>query len=88
YRYGEDGRAQRSAETEALILAESARKGIARQPVPETEIMARLLAAMQDEGACVLDEGIAQSAADIDVVIVNAFGFPRWKGGPMFAGGA
>jgi 3-hydroxyacyl-CoA dehydrogenase len=88
YRYDADGRAQRSVETEALIRAESARKGIARRPIPETEIMARLLAAMQDEGARVLDDGIAQSAADIDVVMVNAFGFPRWKGGPMFAGGA
>jgi 3-hydroxyacyl-CoA dehydrogenase len=85
YRYGADGRAHPSAGTETLILAESARKGIARQPIPETEIMVRLLAAMRDEGARVLDEGIARSAADIDVVMVNAFGFPRWKGGPMFA---
>jgi 3-hydroxyacyl-CoA dehydrogenase len=85
YRYDEAGRAHPSAGTEALILAESARKGIARQPIPETEIMIRLLAAMRDEGARVLDEGIARSAADIDVVMVNAFGFPRWKGGPMFA---
>lgn len=51
------------------------------------DIMARILAAMQGEGQKILDEGIARSADDIDVVMVNAFGFPRWRGGPMFMTG-
>ena len=47
-------------------------------------IMKRILKSMQDEGTKILHEGIAQSADDIDVVMVNAYGFPRWKGGPMW----
>ena len=71
-------------DTERLILAESARKGITRNEMTDTEIMSRILQAMQQEGARILEEGIAQSADDIDVLMVNAYGFPRWKGGPMW----
>ncbi|MCH2164304.1 MAG: 3-hydroxyacyl-CoA dehydrogenase NAD-binding domain-containing protein [Marinovum sp.] len=75
-------------EVEALILAEAARKGITRRPFSDDQIMACILTAMQSEGQAILEEGIAQSAADIDVVMVNAYGFPRWHGGPMrMAGG-
>ena len=84
YAYGEDGKGVPSAETEELIKAESARRGIERIPMSDDDIMDRILAVMQAEGGKVLAEGIAASADDIDVVMVNAFGFPRWKGGPMF----
>lgn len=84
YVYDDVGTPFPSLETEALIYAESARKGIARREISESEIMDRLLTAMQSEGRRILDEGIASSANDIDVVMVNAFGFPRWKGGPMY----
>ena len=84
YVYDDKGQATPSEETEALILAESARKGIDRNSMTAEEINARILAVMQAEGQRVLDEGIAASADDIDVVMVNAFGFPRHKGGPMF----
>lgn len=84
YAYDGDGNPHPSPETEALIKAESARKGIDRRSFDDTEIMERILAAMQVEGQRVLDEGIARNADDIDVVMVNAFSFPRWKGGPMF----
>ena len=47
--------------------------------------MARILAAMASEGQAILAEGIAQSAEAIDVVMINGYGFPRHKGGPMFA---
>lgn len=85
YLYDAAGKASPSAETEALILEESARKSITRQSFSADEIMARILSVMHTEAKRVLDEGIAQSADDIDVVMVNAFGFPRWRGGPMFA---
>lgn len=71
-------------EIEALIIAESQRKGIDRKPFDDQQIMARILARMQSEGRAILDEGIAASAEDIDVVMVNAFGFPKWRGGPMY----
>lgn len=71
-------------EVEALILAESHRKGITRTAFSPEQIMDRILGAMQSEGEKILAEGIARNAADIDVVMVNAYGFPRWLGGPMF----
>ena len=51
------------------------------------EIAARLVAAMADEGRAILAEGIAVKASDIDLVEIHGYGFPRWRGGPMFAGG-
>ena len=84
YIYDQSGQGSPDPEVEDLILAESARKGITRQPMTGQEIMARILAVMQAEGRQLLDEGIARSPSDIDVVMVNAYGFPRWKGGPMF----
>ncbi|WP_438992215.1 3-hydroxyacyl-CoA dehydrogenase NAD-binding domain-containing protein [Lentibacter sp.] len=84
YLYGADGKPTRNPEVEALIVAESARKGITRQSFSEDALMARILACMQSEGAALLAEGIAASREDIDVTMVNAFGFPRWMGGPMF----
>lgn len=84
YLYGEDGKPQRNPDVEALILAESQRKNITRRSFSAEAIMARILGCMQSEGAAILNEGIAASCEDIDVTMVNAFGFPRWKGGPMF----
>ena len=51
------------------------------------EIMDRILSVMQAEARAVLDEGIALKASDIDVTMVHGFGFPRHRGGPMFAAG-
>lgn len=48
-------------------------------------IAQHLVAAMAAEGAAILREGVAQSAADIDLVEIHGYGFPRWRGGPMFA---
>jgi 3-hydroxyacyl-CoA dehydrogenase len=53
---------------------------------PET-INERMLAAMAAEGKAILAEGIAASASDIDLVEVHGYGFPRWRGGPMFLAG-
>lgn len=71
-------------EVEDLILAESKRKDIVRKAISSQEIMSRILGIMQTEGGKILAEGIARNADDIDVVMVNAYGFPRWRGGPMY----
>ena len=70
---------------EQLIKDESARKGISRTPISADRIITRILSVMQAEGQKILNEGIADSSDAIDVVMVNGYGFPRWKGGPMFA---
>ncbi|EBA06848.1 3-hydroxyacyl-CoA dehydrogenase NAD-binding domain-containing protein [Sagittula stellata] len=88
YLYEDGSKGTPDPEVEALILAESARKGIDRQPMTAEEIMRRILGAMQAEGRKILAEGIARSADDIDVVMVNAYGFPRWRGGPMYMAGS
>lgn len=74
-------------EVENVILNESARKGITRQAFDTEAIMARILSVMQAEGDAILREAIAARADDIDVVMINAFGFPRWTGGPMYLRG-
>ena len=74
----------RSAVTERLVLEASAERGIARRGFTSEEIMARILRVMQDEGRAILAEGIAASPEAIDVVMVNGYGFPRRRGGPMW----
>lgn len=80
----EDGQQKRNPEVEALIEAERARKGIEKKEFSEADIMDRILGCMQSEGRKILDEGIAATPEDVDVVMVNGFGFPRHKGGPMY----
>ena len=71
-------------ETQTLIESERARRGIESQTLSDDQIMNRILGAMQREGAAVLEEGIAQKSSDIDVTMISGYGFPRWRGGPMF----
>jgi 3-hydroxyacyl-CoA dehydrogenase len=63
---------------------EAAKRGVTRRVVSDDEIIARIMTALANEGANVLEEGFAIRASDIDVVYVNGFGFPRHRGGPMF----
>ena len=65
-------------------IAGSSRKVIKRTSFSSKQIMSHILRTMQREGQKILDEGIAEKAEDIDVIMVNAFGFPRWRGGPMY----
>ncbi len=83
YRY--EGRL-RQPDPQVLELIErvSAEKGITRRPLSDTEILERLLHPLVNEGARVLEEGIALRAGDIDVVFVNGYGFPAYRGGPMY----
>ena len=85
YAYDADGRRQPDPAVAALIAAERARKGIVPRAFAAEEIQHRLLRAMAEEGAQVLAESIAQRASDIDVVFANGYGFPRAKGGPLWA---
>ena len=62
----------------------SAEKGIERRSIDKDEIVWRVMAAMVNEGAEILDEGIAQRASDIDVTYAFGYGFPKYRGGPMF----
>ncbi|WP_299195618.1 3-hydroxyacyl-CoA dehydrogenase family protein [uncultured Litoreibacter sp.] len=84
YRYDDGKTPVVDPQVTALIEAESARLGITRAPHSAAGIMAQILTVMQSEGRAVLKEGIAARASDIDVVMVNGYGFPRDKGGPMY----
>ena len=68
---------------EQIIAAERGEHGGTARSVGDDEILRRTLAALINEGAKLLDEGIAQNAADIDTVWVNGYGFPKERGGPM-----
>ncbi|PWR18022.1 3-hydroxyacyl-CoA dehydrogenase NAD-binding domain-containing protein [Zavarzinia compransoris] len=71
-------------ETEALIADYRAAAGIATRAVDDREILERCLFMMVNEGARILDEGIAARASDIDAIWLNGYGFPAYRGGPMF----
>ena len=73
-----------NAETEALIIATSEKLGITRRDIPEEEMVQRLLFPLINEGARILEEGIALRASDVDLVWINGYGWPRHLGGPMF----
>ncbi|MCB1396847.1 MAG: OB-fold domain-containing protein [Rhodobacter sp.] len=71
-------------EATAIIEAASAAEGITRRAISDAEIEDRLILPMINEGAKLLAEGIATRAGDIDVVWQTGFGWPEWKGGPMY----
>jgi 3-hydroxyacyl-CoA dehydrogenase len=81
YDYEEGGR-KPSPVVASVIAEERAAKGIAPRALTESEIMDRIIRRMKAEAEAVVQKGIAQSMADIDVVMVNGYGFPRWRGGP------
>jgi 3-hydroxyacyl-CoA dehydrogenase len=84
YAYAEGSRTpQRDAEVEALIVDYSAGRGITRRSYSEQEIRDRLLAVYANEGARIVEEGIAEDFAAVDMVKLHGYGFPRWRGGPM-----
>jgi 3-hydroxyacyl-CoA dehydrogenase len=84
YRYEAGSRAPKpDQEVEAVIVAASARLGVTRRTIDAKEIVERLLFPMINEGARILDEGMAARPSDIDVIWVFGYGFPSWRGGPM-----
>ncbi|HQV03514.1 MULTISPECIES: FAD-dependent oxidoreductase [unclassified Novosphingobium] len=84
YDYDEMGRPRQSALVEDLIVTISAKEGIARQALSENEIIDQMVIAMIAEACLILEEGIASSAQDVDLVLVHGYGFPRWRGGLMY----
>ena len=85
YRYdGPDHKRQADPEVLELIRAEAQALGVAQRQVADSEIVERCVYALVNEGARILEEGIAASPADIDVIWCNGYGFPRHRGGPMF----
>ncbi len=85
YRYdGPGGERAPDPEVAELIRAEADRLGVAQRSVEPGEIVTRCILALVNEGARILEEGIAQSPGDIDVIWCNGYGFPRHRGGPMF----
>lgn len=71
-------------EIEALCIAESKAKGITRRTITDEEIVKRCIYPLINEGARILEEGIALRAGDIDIVYIYGYGFPVFRGGPMF----
>jgi 3-hydroxyacyl-CoA dehydrogenase len=69
---------------ETLAIEAAGRRGIDRRPVGHAEVLARMTTALVNEGARLLGEGFASRAGDIDVIYCYGFGFPRYRGGPMF----
>jgi len=72
------------AAVRSIIEAASTRRGLQRRPLAAAQIQRRALLAMVNEAALLLAEGVAQRAGDVDVVLVQGYGFPRWEGGPVF----
>lgn len=84
YIYSTRSKPEIDPEVEAIILAESDRLGVKRRDISEEEIVDRCLFALANEGAKLLKEGVAARPLDIDAVWMNGYGFPRFRGGPMF----
>jgi 3-hydroxyacyl-CoA dehydrogenase len=84
YLYGADRKPAPDPEVLALIRSAALEAGIPQREFTDGEIVERSLYGLINEGAKILDEGYAQRAADIDVIYINGYGFPAWRGGPMF----
>ncbi len=74
---------QPDPEVRALIDASAKAAGIAKREITDQEIIERCLYTVVNEGARIVEEGIARRASHVDVAWVNGYGFPRWRGGPM-----
>lgn len=85
YTYTDGKRSAATDDTVHRIIEQaSAERGIERRALSDEEIQRRALLAMANEAALLLEEGVASRASDIDVVLVQGYGFPRWEGGPVF----
>ena len=86
YDYDEKRNAKPSPVVEKIILDFAASKGINRRTIGDEEILERCIYPMINEGAKILEEGKAIRASDIDIVWINGYGWPVYRGGPMFWG--
>jgi 3-hydroxyacyl-CoA dehydrogenase len=79
-----DRKAYASQEVNDMIVKHSADIGLERRKISDQEIVERLVYSLVNEGAQILEEGIAMRASDIDMVYLTGYGFPLFRGGPMF----
>ena len=85
YRYEKGSRAPiPDPVIEKLIVEHSRQAGITRRAIDDEEILQRCLYSMINEGARILGEGVAARPVDVDIVWLHGYGFPAWRGGPMF----
>ena len=85
YRYEPGNRTPlENPELAPMLAAASREKGIERRELEERYIVERTIYSLVNEGAKILEEGIAQRSSDIDLIYLNGYGFPAWRGGPMF----
>ena len=83
-RYDENRKALPDPEAASLIRGAAAEAGLPQREISREEMVDRCVLALVNEGARILEEGIALRASDIDVVYLTGYGFPGWRGGPMF----
>src|ERR1700730_8855742 len=84
YRYDENSRPMPNPDTAKVIEQARQDAGITPRSIPADEIVQRTIYALVNEGARILEEGIALRAADIDIMYINGYGFPAYRGGPMW----
>jgi 3-hydroxyacyl-CoA dehydrogenase len=84
YKYDEKRNAIPDPEIDALIVKYSADNGITRRTISDQEIIDRLVFALVNEAAYIIEEGIAMRAVDVDMIYLTGYGFPMYRGGPMF----
>ena len=84
YRYDENRNRIPDPEVEKLIEETAEQAGIKRRKITPDEIIERTQYALINEGARILEEGIALRAVDIDIIYLNGYGYPAWRGGPMW----
>jgi 3-hydroxyacyl-CoA dehydrogenase len=84
YKYDENRKSSPNPETAEMIAAHAARHNLTLREIGSDEIRERLVYAMVNEGAKIIDEGVAARPQEIDVAMINGLGFPSYTGGPMF----
>jgi 3-hydroxyacyl-CoA dehydrogenase len=84
YKYDENRRPIADPEVGRLVSQWAAEAGIRRRQISKQEIVDRCIYALVNEGARILEEGYALRAVDIDVIYLNGYGFPAYRGGPMW----
>ncbi len=85
YRYDEGSRKPMAdPAVEAMLIEHARARGIERRAIAPAEIVERCLIGMINEGAKIVDEGVVSRASDVDIVWLAGYGFPRYRGGPLF----
>ena len=84
YRYDAERKATPNPAATKIVRGYAQQAGVAQRLATAEEMVERTVFALVNEGARLLEEGIALRASDIDIVYVNGYGFPAWRGGPMF----